>query len=89
MEDEDLTKTRNLFSFSLVSDFSDIEEIVSTIQSEPIENEKQKSIINWVNSQLNQREPPEFINNLNNDIKSSIKLLHLLEVRTILILLLF
>jgi hypothetical protein len=74
MELEDISKTRNLFSESLLEDNA------SMIDSEPATDAKHIELVEWVNSHLSKSAETKPIKNLTGDIRSAVPLIQLLEV---------
>ena len=75
MEEEDLSKTRSLFSQSLV------EENFKNFPDTPTPtDERHIELINWFNSHLARKNSDWSINNFGSDIRSGVRLLQMLEV---------
>lgn len=76
-EQEDISKTRNLFSESLIESYDFTNNDKDLLIPE---NENQKEIKDWINSQFSKNNSEITVNNLGNDLRSGVKLIQLIEV---------
>jgi hypothetical protein len=77
MEEEDFSKTKSLFSISLIEgNFN------AMPTSEAPTTPFQEELIEWFNSHLAKKEMSSlFVKNLGSDLRTGVKLIHLLEVQ--------